>query len=150
MTDHSYGLSIAGGMSMTEAAAQRLAMVVQGRRVGQGHEVEMGDVVELGDELENVRFSLIAAKAVQAAMSVAKAEMPAASERTRLLTVLTGMAASAGILRIDFDDVMNLVSGAYKLGEQDPLDKRLRHRSALARYLRAAGQTTVGVGQGGN
>ena len=85
-------------------------------------------------------------------MSVAKAEMPAASERTRLLTVLTGIAASAGILRIDFDDVMNLVSGAYKLGaqEQDPLDKRLRHRSSLVRYLRAAGQTTVGVGQGGN
>ena len=73
-------------------------------------------------------------------MSVAKAEMPAASERTRLLTVLTGIAASAGILRIDFDDVMNLVSGAYKLGvqEQDPLDRRLRHRSALVRYLRAA------------
>ena len=97
-------------------------MVAQGRRVGQGHEVKMGDVVETGDELENnIRFSLIAAKAVQAAMSVAKAEMPAASERTRLLTVLTGMAASAGILRIDFDDVMNLVSGAYKLGVQEKI-----------------------------
>ena len=100
----------------------------------------MGDVVEIDDELENIRFSLIAAKAVQAAMSVAKAEMPAASERTRLLTVLTGIAASAGILRIDFDDVMNLVSGAYKLGaqEQDPLDKPPRRRSSLVRYLRAA------------
>jgi hypothetical protein len=109
-----------------------------------GDVVEMSDVVEAGDELENnIRFSLIAAKAVQAAMSVAKADMPAASERTRLLTVLTGMAASAGILRIDFDDVMNLVSGAYKLGVQeqdDPLDKRLRRRSSLVRYLRAAAE----------
>jgi len=97
----------------------------------------------MGDELENnIRFSLIAAKALRAAMAVAKAEMPMASERTQLLTVLTGAAASAGILRIDFDDVIDLVSGAHKLGvqEQEPLDKRLRSRSPLVNYLRAAGQ----------
>jgi hypothetical protein len=96
----------------------------------------------MGDELENnIRFSLIAAKAIRAAMAVAKAEMPTASERTQLLTVLTGVAAIAGILRIDFDDVMDLVSGAHKLGvhEQDPLDKRLhRSRSPLVSYLKAA------------
>ena len=96
----------------------------------------------MGDELENnIRFSLIAAKAIRAAMAVAKAEMPMASERTQLLTVLTGVAASAGILRIDFDDVIDLVSGAHKLGvqEQEALDKRLRSRSPLVNYLRAAG-----------
>jgi hypothetical protein len=47
--------------------------------------------------------------------------MPEASERRLLLTVLVSVASSAGILRIDFDDVMNIVAGGYKAGEQhDP------------------------------
>jgi hypothetical protein len=75
----------------------------------------------MGDEPENIRVSRIAAIAVAAAMRVAKAEMPEASERRLLLTVLMNVASSAGILRIDFDDVMNIVAGAYKAGEQhDP------------------------------
>jgi hypothetical protein len=72
----------------------------------------------MSDEPENIRISRIAANAVAAAMSVAKAEMPEASERRLLLTVLMNVAASAGILRIDFDDVMNLVAGSYKDGVQ--------------------------------
>jgi hypothetical protein len=42
----------------------------------------------MGDEPENIRFSRVAAIAVAAAMKVAKAEMPEASERRLLLTVL--------------------------------------------------------------
>ena len=75
----------------------------------------------MGDEPENIRVSRIAAIAVAAAMRVAKAEMPEASERRLLLTVLMNVASSAGILRIDFDDVMNIVAGAYKAGvHHDP------------------------------
>jgi hypothetical protein len=72
----------------------------------------------MGDEPENIRVSRVAAIAVAAAMRVAKAEMPEASERRLLLTVLANVASSAGILRIDFDDVLSIVSGAYKAGEQ--------------------------------
>ena len=75
----------------------------------------------MGDEPENIRVSRVAAIAVAAAMRVAKAEMPEASERRLLLTVLANVASSAGILRIDFDDVMNIVAGAYRAGAQhDP------------------------------
>ena len=55
-----------------------------------------------------------------AAMSVAKAEMPDASEKRLLALVLTNAAASCGILRIEFDDVMTLTAEAYKLGAQQP------------------------------
>jgi hypothetical protein len=72
----------------------------------------------MGDEPENIRFSRVAAIAVAAAMRVAKAEMPEASERRLLLTVLANVASSAGLLRIDFDDVMNIVAGAYKASVQ--------------------------------
>jgi hypothetical protein len=72
----------------------------------------------MGDEPEHIRYSRVAAIAVAAAMRVAKAEMPEASERRLLLTVLMNVASSAGILRIDFDDVMNLVAGCYKHGVQ--------------------------------
>jgi hypothetical protein len=72
----------------------------------------------MSNEPENIRISRVAAIAVAAAMRVAKAEMPEASERRLLLTVLLNAASSAGILRIDFDDVMNLVAGAYKAGLQ--------------------------------
>ena len=75
----------------------------------------------MGDEPENIRFSRVAALAVAAAMRVAKTEMPEASERRLLLTVLMNVASSTGILRIEFDDVINIVAGAYKAGEQhDP------------------------------
>jgi hypothetical protein len=75
----------------------------------------------MGDEPENIRVSRVAAIAVAAAMRVAKAEMPEASERRLLLTVLANVASSAGILRIDFDDVMNIFADAYREGEQrDP------------------------------
>ena len=75
----------------------------------------------MGDEPENIRFSRVAALAVAAAMRAAKTEMPEASERRLLLTVLMNVASSAGILRIEFDDVINIVAGAYKAGEQhDP------------------------------
>jgi hypothetical protein len=69
---------------------------------------------------ERERLSRIAANAVAAAMRVAHAEMPEASEKRRLLLVLANAAASCGILRIEFDDVVNLVSGAYKQGSQLP------------------------------
>ena len=72
----------------------------------------------MGDEPENIRVSRIAAIAVAATMRVAKAEMPEASERQLLLTVLMNVAASAGILRIDFEDVMSLVADTYKQGLQ--------------------------------
>jgi hypothetical protein len=72
----------------------------------------------MGDEPENIRFSRVAAIAVAAAMKVAKAEMPEASERRLLLTVLANVASSAGLLRIDFDVVMNIVAGAYKASVQ--------------------------------
>jgi hypothetical protein len=72
----------------------------------------------MSNEPENIHISRVAAIAVAAAMRVAKAEMPEASERRLLLTVLMNAASSAGILRIDFDDVMNLVAGAYKAGLQ--------------------------------
>jgi hypothetical protein len=69
-------------------------------------------------EPENIRFSRTAANAVAAAMRVAKAEMPEASERRLLLIVLANVASSAGILRIDFEDVMNLVTLSYEQGMQ--------------------------------
>jgi hypothetical protein len=72
----------------------------------------------MSDEQE--RFSRVAANAVATAMRITHAEMPEASEKRRLLLVLTNAAASCGILRIDFDDVMNLVAGAYKQGSQLP------------------------------
>ena len=72
----------------------------------------------MGDEPEHIRYSRVAAIAVAAAMRVTKAEIPEASERRLLLTVLMNVAASAGILRIEFDDVMNLVTGCYKEGVQ--------------------------------
>jgi hypothetical protein len=53
-------------------------------------------------------------------MRVAHAELPEASEKRRLLLVLANAAASCGILRIEFDDVVNLVSGAYKQASQLP------------------------------
>jgi hypothetical protein len=72
----------------------------------------------MSNEPENIRISRVAAIAVAAAMRVAKAEMPEASERRLLLTVLMNAASSAGILRIDLDDIMNLVAGAYEAGLQ--------------------------------
>jgi hypothetical protein len=77
-------------------------------------------VENLSDEQEHVRFSRVGASAVAAAMRVALAEMPEASEKRRLLLVLTNAAASCGILRIEVDDVMSLVAGAYKQGSQLP------------------------------
>jgi hypothetical protein len=72
----------------------------------------------MSDEPEHIRFSRVAAIAVAEAMRVTKSEMPDASEKRRLLLVLANTAASCGILRIEFDDVMNLVAGAYKQGSQ--------------------------------
>ncbi len=70
------------------------------------------------NEQERIRLSEVAANAVAAAMRVAKAEMPEASEKRRLLSVLANVALSCGILRIEFDDVMTLVAGAYRQGSQ--------------------------------
>jgi hypothetical protein len=78
----------------------------------------------MNDEQEHIRFSRVAANAVGAAMRVAHAEMPEASEKRRLLLVLANAAASCGILRIEFNDVMNLVVGAYKQGSQLPAPSR--------------------------
>jgi methanogenic corrinoid protein MtbC1 len=70
----------------------------------------------MSDEQEHIRFSRVAANAMQAAMRVTRDEMPEASEKRRLLLVLANAAASCGILRIDVDAVMKLVAGAYKQG----------------------------------
>ena len=72
----------------------------------------------MSDEQEH--FSRVAANAVAAAMRVAHAEMPDASEKRRLLLILANTAASCGILRVEFDDVINLVTGAYRQGSQLP------------------------------
>jgi hypothetical protein len=75
----------------------------------------------MSDEQEHIKhISSIAADAVAAAMRVTKAEIPEDSEKRRLLLFLANAAASCGILRIDFDDVMNLVAGAYRQGSQLP------------------------------
>jgi hypothetical protein len=74
----------------------------------------------MSDERERIRFSKAAANAVAAATRVTRSEMPDASEKRRLLLVLANAAASCGMLRIEYDDVMNLVSDAYKQGSQLP------------------------------
>jgi hypothetical protein len=74
----------------------------------------------VSDEQERIRFSKAAANAVAAAMRVTRSEMSDASEKRRLLLVLANAAASCGMLRIEYDDVMNLVSDAYKQGSQLP------------------------------
>ena len=74
----------------------------------------------MSDEQERIRISKAAANAVAAAMRVTRSEMSDASEKRRLLLVLANAAASCGMLRIEYDDVMNLVSGAYKQGSQLP------------------------------
>jgi hypothetical protein len=74
----------------------------------------------MSDEQEHNQFSQVAANAMAAAMRVACAEMPEASEKRRLLLVLANAAASCGILRIEFDDVMKLAAVAYKQGSQLP------------------------------
>jgi hypothetical protein len=74
----------------------------------------------MSDEQEGIQFSQVAANAVAAAMRVAHAEMPGDSEKRRLLLVLANAAASCGILRVEFDDLMKLVAGAYKQGSQLP------------------------------
>jgi hypothetical protein len=71
---------------------------------------------KMSDEQEHIRFSRIAAKAVQEAMRVTRDELPEASEKRRLLLVVANAAASCGILRIDFDDVTKLVASAYRQG----------------------------------
>jgi hypothetical protein len=74
----------------------------------------------MNDEEDHIRLSRVAANAVAAAMRVAKDEMPEISEKRQLLLVLTNAASSCGILRIEFDDVMTLVAGAYRQGSQLP------------------------------
>jgi hypothetical protein len=53
-------------------------------------------------------------------MRVTRSEMSGASEKRRLLLVLANAAASCGMLRVEYDDVMNLASDAYKQGSQLP------------------------------
>lgn len=74
----------------------------------------------MSDEQERIRSSKAAANAVAAAMRVTRSEMSDASEKRKLLLVLASAAASCGMLRIEYDDVMNLVSGAYKQGSRLP------------------------------
>jgi hypothetical protein len=70
----------------------------------------------MNDEDPRVHFSEVAAKAVAAALRLARSEMPKASDARLLLLILGNAAACCGRLRIEYDDVMSLTSGLYKEG----------------------------------
>jgi hypothetical protein len=69
---------------------------------------------------ERANYSRVAADAVAAALRLARLEMPEASDARLLLMILGNVAACCGRLRIEYPDVLRIVSGLYKEGSELP------------------------------
>lgn len=68
----------------------------------------------------NDQYSKVAAVAVGAALRLARSEMPEASDARLLLMILGNAAACCGRLRVEYPDVLGIVSGLYKEGSELP------------------------------
>ena len=64
----------------------------------------------------NDQYSKVAAVAVGAALRLARSEMPEASDARLLLMILGNAAACCGRLRVEYPDVLGIVSGLYSGG----------------------------------
>jgi hypothetical protein len=69
---------------------------------------------------ERVEYSKVAADAVAPALRLARSEMPEASDARLLLMILGNAAVCCGRLRIEYPDVLRIVSGLYQEGSQLP------------------------------
>ena len=69
---------------------------------------------------ERANYNKVAADAVVAALRLARSEMPEASDARLLLMILGNAAACCGRLRIEYPDVLRIVSGLYKEGSELP------------------------------
>ena len=69
---------------------------------------------------ERADYSTVAADAVAAALRLARSKMPEASDARLLLMILGNAAACCGRLRIDYPDVLSIVSGLYREGSELP------------------------------
>jgi hypothetical protein len=69
---------------------------------------------------ETAHYSKVAADAVAAALRLARSEMPEASDARLLLLILGNAAACCGRLRVEYPDVLSIVSGLYQKGSQLP------------------------------
>jgi hypothetical protein len=66
-------------------------------------------------------YSKVAADAVAAALRLARSEMPEASDARLLLMILGNAAACCGRLRIEYPDVLSIVSRLHQHGSELPL-----------------------------
>jgi hypothetical protein len=69
-----------------------------------------GDVM---NDHERANYSRVAADAVAVALRLARLEMPEASDARLLLMILGNVAACCGRHRIEYPDVLRIVSGLY-------------------------------------
>jgi hypothetical protein len=69
---------------------------------------------------DTAHYGKVAAEAVRAALRLARSEMPQSSDAQLLLMVLGNAAACCGRLRVEYSDVLSIVSGLYQEGSELP------------------------------
>ena len=75
---------------------------------------------DLMNDDERIHYSKVAADALAAALRLARSAMPEASEARPSLLILGNAAACCGRLRVEYADVLSVVSGLYQQGSELP------------------------------